>query len=61
MGSMIGMEQIKIQIKRLKKNGAIHVPRYMTEGSSGMDLFACLETDVTLEPGKGGLFPLGFR
>jgi len=59
MGSMIGMEQIKVQIKRLKKNGAIHMPRYMTEGSSGMDLFACLETDVTLEPGERRLVPTG--
>jgi len=59
MDSMIGMEQIKIQIKRLRKNGAIQMPRYMTEGSSGMDLFACLEADVTLEPGERRLVPTG--
>jgi len=53
------MEQVIIQIKRLKKDGAIHVPQYMTEGSSGMDLFACLEKDVTLEPGERRLLPTG--
>jgi dUTP pyrophosphatase len=31
----------------------------MTEGASGMDLFACLEKDVTLEPGERRLIPTG--
>ena len=32
---------------------AIHtLPQYMTEGASGMDLFACLEKEVTLAPGE---------
>jgi dUTP pyrophosphatase len=53
------MEQVKIQIKRLRKDRSIHVPQYMTEGSSGMDLFAYLEKDVTLEPGERRLVPTG--
>jgi len=31
----------------------------MTEGSSGMDLFASLEEEVTLEPGERRLIPTG--
>jgi dUTP pyrophosphatase len=53
------MEQVKIQIKRLIKDRPIHIPRYMTEGSSGMDLFAFLEEDVTLEPGDRRLVTTG--
>jgi dUTP pyrophosphatase len=31
----------------------------MTEGSSGMDLFACLQTELTLQPGERRLIPTG--
>ena len=50
---------MKIYIKRLKKNHPVSLPHYMTEGSSGMDLFACLEKEVTLEPGERRLMPTG--
>ncbi|MBS3906084.1 MAG: dUTP diphosphatase [Syntrophaceae bacterium] len=53
------MEQIKIYIKRLKKNHPISLPQYMTEGSSGMDLFASLEEEVLLLPGERRLIPTG--
>jgi len=53
------MEQIKIYIKRLKKNHPISLPQYMTEGSSGMDLFASLEEEVILLPGERRLIPTG--
>ena len=53
------MEQVKIFIKRLKKDRPAPLPRYMTEGSSGMDLFACLDKDMTLEPGERKLIPTG--
>lgn len=53
------MEQVKIYIKRLKKNHTISLPRYMTEGSSGMDLFASLEEEITLAPGERRLIPTG--
>ncbi len=56
---MASMEQIKIYIKRLKKNDPISLPQYMTEGSSGMDLFAFLEEEVILLPGERRLIPTG--
>ncbi len=56
---MASMEQIKIYIKRLQKNHPISLPQYMTEGSSGMDLFASLEEEVILLPGERRLIPTG--
>ncbi len=53
------MEHVRVQIKRLRVNPSVTLPRYMTKGSSGMDLFACLAGDVTLQPGERGLFPTG--
>jgi len=53
------MEEVKIRIKRLRKDRSIPVPQYMTDGSSGMDLFAFLEKEVTLEPGERKLIPTG--
>jgi dUTP pyrophosphatase len=53
------MKEVKIHIKRLCKDPSIPLPRYMTEGSSGMDLFAFLEEEVTLEPGERKLIPTG--
>ena len=50
---------MKIHIKRLKKDHPISLPQYMTEGSSGMDLFASLEREVTLVPGERKLIPAG--
>jgi len=53
------MEEVKIRIKRLRKDRSIPLPQYMTYGSSGMDLFAFLEKEVTLEPGERRLIPTG--
>jgi dUTP pyrophosphatase len=53
------MERVNIHIKRLRKDPAVALPQYMTEGSSGMDLFACLQTELTLQPGERRLIPTG--
>ena len=50
---------MKIHIKRLKKDHPVSLPQYMTEGSSGMDLFASLADEVTLVPGDRKLIPSG--
>lgn len=50
---------MKIYIKRLKKEHPISLPQYMTEGASGMDLYASLEKEITLEPGERRLIPTG--
>jgi len=51
------MENIRVIIKRLRNRPPLSLPQYMTEGSSGMDLFASLENDVTLQPGERRLIP----
>jgi dUTP pyrophosphatase len=37
------------------------IPRYQSEGASGADLRASLETDILLEPGQRALVPTGVR
>ncbi len=47
----------KILIKRLSNN--IPLPKYETEGSSGMDLSANVEKVVEIQPGKSVIIPTG--
>ncbi len=37
------------------------VPRYKTSGAAGLDLAACLDTPLTLEPGGTARIPTGLR
>ena len=50
---------MKIFVKRLRKDPSASLPQYMTEGASGMDLFASLEKEVILDPGERRLIPTG--
>ena len=54
-------QRIKVTVKRLREGSGneIPLPRYMTEHSSGMDLFAAVDEEVTLEPGDRKLIPTG--
>ena len=47
----------EILIKRLSKN--INLPKYETDGSSGMDLAANIESPIIIEPGKTSIIPTG--
>ena len=47
----------EILIKRLSKD--INLPKYETEGSSGMDLAAHIENSVQIEPGNTVMVPTG--
>ncbi len=53
--------RVKIQVKRLREDAGepIPLPRYMTEHSAGMDLFADVESEVVLQPGERRLIPTG--
>jgi dUTP pyrophosphatase len=51
--------KMKIYIKRLGKDHTVPMPQYMTEGASGMDLFASLVKEITLQPGERKLVPTG--
>ena len=47
----------KFEIKKLNKNAII--PKRATSGSAGMDLYACIEKEITLKPGKLIIIPTG--
>ena len=49
--------QLKILDQRLGKQ--IPLPEHATEGSAGMDLRACIDDSITLEPGETELIPTG--
>jgi dUTP pyrophosphatase len=47
----------EILIKRLSKN--IPLPKYETDGSSGMDLAANIDQEIEINPGKSAIIPTG--
>ena len=47
----------EILIKRLSKN--VTLPRYETEGSSGLDLAANIDEQIKILPGKSEIIPTG--
>ena len=47
----------EILIKRLSKK--INLPKYETEGSSGMDLAACIDKEIKIKPGQISIIPTG--
>ena len=48
-----------IEVKVLDVRLRDQLPHYATEGSAGLDLRACIEAPLTLEPGKTELVPAG--
>ncbi len=53
--------RVKVQVKRLRESSGeqVPLPRYMTEHSAGMDLFADVQGEVVLNPGERRLIPTG--
>ena len=47
----------KILIKRLSKE--VSLPKYETNGSSGMDLAADVDANINIDPGKSAIIPTG--
>ena len=48
-----------VDIKILDSRMAECLPAYATPGSAGLDLRACLDTPIVLEPGQAQLIPTG--
>ena len=46
-----------IQVKKLKPNAVI--PTYGSAEAAGADLYACLDDDVTIQPGETAFIPTG--
>lgn len=53
------MQKIQLKILDPRAGSEIPLPEYATSGSAGLDLRACLDDPLTLEPGATTLIPTG--
>lgn len=53
------MKKIDLKILDSRIGNQFPLPSYATEGSAGLDLRACLDDAITLEPGNTVLVPTG--
>jgi len=53
------MRTIKLKVLDPRVGAEIPMPEYATEGAAGMDLRACVDGPLTLEPGDTVLVPTG--
>ncbi|OQK15427.1 deoxyuridine 5'-triphosphate nucleotidohydrolase [Methyloprofundus sedimenti] len=53
------MHKIQLKILDSRLGNEIPMPGYATDGSAGIDLRACLDADVILQPGETILIPTG--
>ncbi len=54
------MLPVELRILDRRLGDSIELPTHATEGSAGLDLRACLQEPLTLEPGQSELVPAGF-
>ena len=52
------MNKVTIEIL---KSGSAQVPKYMTEGAAGADMYASLDNDVIIHPMERMLVPTGIK
>ena len=48
-----------VDVKLLDARMAAHLPAYATPGSAGLDLRACLDVELVIQPGQTVLIPTG--
>jgi len=53
------MKKITMQIQRREGNTDLPLPKYMSDGSSGMDVYAATTGAVALQKGERALIPTG--
>ncbi len=53
------MKQVELKILDPRIGNEIPLPSYATDGSAGVDLRACINSTITLEPGQTELIPTG--
>ena len=53
------MHKVQVKILDDRIGTEFSLPHYATQGAAGMDLRACLESAVTLNPGETELLPTG--
>lgn len=53
------MQKIQLKVLDPRAGREIPLPEYATGGSAGLDLRACLDASLTLNPGETSLIPTG--
>ena len=53
------MRQVELKILDPRLGDSIELPHYATEGSAGLDMRACIDEPLTVEPGETVLIPTG--
>ena len=53
------MKPIELKILDSRIGKSIPMPTYATEGSAGLDMRACIDAPITVEPGETTLVPTG--
>lgn len=53
------MNELKVKVKKLPHLKELPLPYKQSAGSSGVDLHACVETDLVLKPGSSAVVPTG--
>lgn len=53
------MQNIQLKLLDPRLGHEIPLPEYATHGSAGLDLRACLDANLTLQPGETQLIPTG--
>jgi len=53
------MKKLQVRILDPRIGRDIELPRRATSGSAGLDLRACIDAPITLEPGRTALVPTG--
>tara|TARA_B100000927_G_scaffold137156_1_gene110722 strand:+ start:567 stop:1022 length:456 start_codon:yes stop_codon:yes gene_type:complete len=54
------LKNVKIKILNPLMGNKIPIPKYETRGSAGLDLRACIDEQLILNPGKTEMIPMGF-
>jgi len=53
------MRSIELKILDSRLGNSIELPHYATDGSAGLDMRACIDEPLTVEPGETVLVPTG--
>lgn len=53
------MRSIELKILDPRLGDTIELPHYATDGSAGLDMRACIDAPITVEPGETVLIPTG--
>lgn len=53
------MRSIQLKILDSRIGDTIPLPHYATDGSAGLDMRACIDESITIEPGETELIPTG--